>query len=172
MNLLNYSTKDPEILTHNQKVTRLYRATLRKLYSFHLRGYRPEKDIFHRSIQRAHQDFEELLALEPKSQDYDKLANKYEDWLAKYYEPLMVLEECRPYASTSGRYLIWADGVLGFDPFGYYSHSRLTSEKRPDEFFPYFEVYPMNDSKWGVGEIFDIEFDDTDYERLYLEKRA
>mgnify|MGYP006933356350 FL=1 len=76
--------------------------------------------------------------------------------------------------------------VLGFDPFGYYSHSRLTSEKRPDEFFPYFELYPMNDTKWGVGEIFDIgncaiylssfltiptkDFDDTDYDRLSLEK--
>lgn len=46
--------------------------------------------------------------------------------------------------------------VLGFDPFGYYSGSRLVSEKRPDEYFPYFELYPMNDTKWGIGELFDI----------------
>lgn len=114
MNLLNYSTQDPAILTHNQKVTRLYRfvyflkihiawpifgampwlpnrATLRKIQSFHLRGYRPEKEGFHRNLRKAAEDFQILLTLDPNSVEYKELAGKYEDWLAKYYEPLAVI---------------------------------------------------------------------------------
>ena len=43
---------------------------------------------------------------------------------------------------------------MKLDPFGYYS-KRLTAETPPQENFPYFEDYPMNDNHWSVGEIFE-----------------
>eukprot|EP00330_Aristerostoma_sp_ATCC50986_P006690 CAMPEP_0114587338 /NCGR_PEP_ID=MMETSP0125-20121206/10319_1 /TAXON_ID=485358 ORGANISM="Aristerostoma sp., Strain ATCC 50986" /NCGR_SAMPLE_ID=MMETSP0125 /ASSEMBLY_ACC=CAM_ASM_000245 /LENGTH=61 /DNA_ID=CAMNT_0001783191 /DNA_START=270 /DNA_END=455 /DNA_ORIENTATION=- len=46
---------------------------------------------------------------------------KYENWHEESYDPNMVIDECRPYASTSGRYPIWDDDFLAFDPFGYYA---------------------------------------------------
>jgi hypothetical protein len=36
----------------------------------------------------------------------------------------MVIDECRPYSSSSGRYYIFSDNQLKFDPFGYYSKNR------------------------------------------------
>jgi len=75
----------------------------------------------------------------------------------------MVLNECRPYSVlNSNHYTIWSDDNLNYDPFGYYK-DRLTAEKHIDNVFPYFLDYPVNDNKWHIGEIFEYDFDDTDY---------
>jgi len=93
---------------------------------------------------------------------------KYEKWLEEKFDPNEVLEESRPYSATSGRYTTWDNTILADDPFGFYSE-RLTAQKHVDEGFPYYLDYPMNDNRWGVGEVFDYDFDDTDYAREQAE---
>ena len=36
------------------------------------------------------------------------------------YDPTMFVDDSRPYAPTSGRYVIFTEEALQHDPFGYY----------------------------------------------------
>lgn len=69
------------------------------------------------------------------------------------YEPQNFVEECRPYCASSGRYYTFNNEQLSFDPFGYYK-PRLLSDKSPEAQLPFFEDYPMNDSRWVLLESF------------------
>jgi len=169
MNLFSYGTKNPETLTHNQKLTRLYRSTLRKIYATQLEGYKTDFTEFNKSLTRTSLEFEKMTKMDPESIELEKLFEKYEKYQEDNYDPSMVVEECRPYSSTSARYLIWSDDALKHDPFGYYAR-KLTSEKRPEENFPIFEDYPMNDTRWDIWEIFEPDFDDTQFEKVHAEK--
>jgi hypothetical protein len=66
---------------------------------------------------------------EEKAQ-FQVVVAKWEKWQADMYEAQMFVEECRPYAPTSGRYYIFSDEQLSFDPFGYYK-PRLLSDNVP-----------------------------------------
>mmetsp|Transcript_3106 Transcript_3106/g.485 ORF Transcript_3106/g.485 Transcript_3106/m.485 type:complete len:87 (-) Transcript_3106:409-669(-) len=69
-NLLCYSTKHPEILSHNQKVTRLYRASLRRTFAHRLEGYKTDFGDYNEAVADIHNDFKELITLEEDSDDF------------------------------------------------------------------------------------------------------
>jgi len=166
MNLLTYNIKHPETLSSNQKITRLYRSTLRKFYATQMEGIKTEHDDFNRSMALASKDFHKMMTLPHDSTDLKILFEKWEKWHADNYDPAMVVDECRPYSSGSARYPIWSDDALKFDPFGFYSKNRLTAEKRPGESYPYYEAYPYNNSLWNAPDTFGPGFDDTNYEKI------
>jgi hypothetical protein len=41
-------------------------------------------------------------------------------------DPTMLINPCRPYSSTSGKYQIFSNEELALDPFGYYSGRQIT----------------------------------------------
>jgi len=168
---MSYGTKHPETLSHVQRITRLYRSSLRKVQAIKLEGYRADFTEYNRDLAIFSKDFYRMIAMKPNSVELESIVAKYEKWQADNYDPSYVIEESRPYSSTSGRYPIWSDDALSFDPFGYYSKKRLTAEKYPEENFPYYEAYPQVDSQWTIPEIFDKDFDTTNHEKLDAEKR-
>ena len=85
------------------------------------------------------------------------------------YDPCMIINDCRPYAPTSDRYIIFSNSQLNFDPFGYYK-PRLMSDRHPDGNLPYYEDYPMNDGSWNIWETFPENFDDTDFAAEEVDK--
>ena len=160
MNLLCYSTQSPEKLTSTQKVTRLYRAQLRDIYATNLRGVRPDFVLFNESITSTRREFQKLLDMPVDSIEFNSKLEKYEKILENNFDPSMVIEECRPYSGSAGRYLVFANESLEFDPFGYYK-PRLLAGRVASENFPYFEDYPMHDSHWDLWETFGRDFDDA-----------
>jgi len=40
-------------------------------------------------------------------------------------DPTMLINPCRPYSATSGKYQIFSNEELALDPFGYYSGRQL-----------------------------------------------
>ena len=61
-NLFSYSIKDPSVLTRKQRITRLYKGTLRKLMALHVFTIRrPNFDRFYEEQYKAKKDFEAIL---------------------------------------------------------------------------------------------------------------
>ncbi|EGR32627.1 hypothetical protein IMG5_076570 [Ichthyophthirius multifiliis] len=168
-NLLCYGTKHPNILTNHQKITRLYRATLRRVNAHQLEGYRTCFIKYNETLHNVSDDFRKMYQLPVESLELKTFFKKYEDLHEELFDPNMVIDESRPYAPTSNRYYIFDENLLKFDPFGYYS-PRLLSENRPDENMPFYEDYPQNDSHWNMWEQFSDDFDNTNYERQQILK--
>ncbi|EAR91807.2 hypothetical protein TTHERM_00985010 (macronuclear) [Tetrahymena thermophila SB210] len=163
-NLLCYGTKYPTVLNHQQKVTRLYRATLRRVYAHQVEGYKTDFKQYNENITDIGKDFNKMLALKPESLELQAYFKKYEDLQEELFDPAMIIDESRPYAASSGRYYIFDDYLLKFDPFGFYS-PKLLSENRPEEAMPFYEDYPQNDSHWNLWEQFPEDFEDSNAER-------
>eukprot|EP01017_Pseudomicrothorax_dubius_P028949 TRINITY_DN3485_c0_g1_i1.p1 TRINITY_DN3485_c0_g1~~TRINITY_DN3485_c0_g1_i1.p1 ORF type:complete len:193 (+),score=57.38 TRINITY_DN3485_c0_g1_i1:115-693(+) len=170
MDLLLYSTQKPQLLTHHQKVTRLYRATLRKYYAQKLEGWRTDFSDFNRSITLAQRDFSKMLELPQTSLEFQNLLKKYEAYHEETFDPSMVIDDTRPYSPSAGRYLVWGDENLLVDPFGYYSGDRRLSETAPSPQMPYYEDYPQNDSHWDIWEIFGKDVPTENVERKHIEE--
>ena len=62
---------------------------------------------------------------------------------------IYLLDESRPYAPTSNRYMVFSDEQLMYDPFGYYLPRSVSGDK-PDPNFVYLEDFPMDDDRWDL----------------------
>jgi hypothetical protein len=87
---------------------------IRKKYALHLEGYRPEERELFRELALLRRDFEKLMTLDGDSQELASGLKNYEEYLKEYYDPATVIDECRPYAPSSGRYMIWMNEVGPF----------------------------------------------------------
>jgi len=58
-------------------------------------------------------DFTQMLSLKNELQ-LSNFYKKYEDLQESLFDPCMIIDESRPYATTSGRYYIFDDVVIGF----------------------------------------------------------
>ena len=44
-------------------------------------------------------------------------------------DPTQLFKENRPYSATSGKYFIYPNHMLAYDPYGYYSGKRMIGER-------------------------------------------
>lgn len=150
-NYLKYGEKDPSILTHKQKITRLYRNTLRNIsrWDFHMHmGSLPR---FVHSATMARNDFDYMMTLPKDSKELELMTAKWERFVDDSYDADEIIHESRPYAAASARYYIYSNEKLTYDPIGYYI-PRHVAGSVPDQYQQYGADYPMTDTFWTQDE--------------------
>ncbi|CAD8176889.1 unnamed protein product [Paramecium pentaurelia] len=168
VNLLAYGVKHPDTLSQTQRITRLYRATIRRHYTSQLENFKGDHIRFYNEMQGAQKDFNRLQELnnnyanlnQEQKVEFSQLENKWVNWLESNYDAFLYVDECRPYSSTSTRYIVYTDEELKFDPLGFYKQ-RPVNDGKFDPHLPYFRDYPYNESWWNMNESFPSDFDDT-----------
>mmetsp|Transcript_24186 Transcript_24186/g.21490 ORF Transcript_24186/g.21490 Transcript_24186/m.21490 type:complete len:201 (+) Transcript_24186:25-627(+) len=166
-NLFAYQVKDPSILTQYQRVTRLYKGTLRKLmasYIFTCRGR--DYETFHEEARKVREDFDQLLASNDPLQ-YEATIEKYERVIEQLFEPDASLNISRPYSNLAGKVPTYSEDFLQFDPFGYYSKNKLVTGEPTGVGF--YEQYPDQANAWTfehleLNDEFDVEVNELEYD--------
>jgi hypothetical protein len=88
----------------------------------------------------------------------------YEQRVRDNMDPTMLINPCRPYSATSGKYYIFSNKDLSYDPFGYYS-GRIVGHREPSEGFIYYPDYPHDGNVWHINPPmeYDDDFDTKDF---------
>ena len=165
-NLFAYQVKDPSVLTKHQRITRLYKGTLRKLQATYFNTVRgKDYEKFIEETTKAREDFDALL----NSDDplyYDAMVEKYELLIESLFEPDASLNPSRPYSNLNGKLVLYGNDVLQSDPIGYYSKNKLVTGKPTGVGF--YEEYPDQANAWVYEELeLNDDFDYTDDELGY-----
>ena len=64
-------------------------------------------------------------------------------------EPTILINPCRPYSATSGKYYIYDNEDLAFDPYGYYAGTPVGGrQKRLAHLF--YQNFPMDAKAWAI----------------------
>jgi len=67
----------------------------------------------------------------------------------------MLINPCRPYAAASGKYQIFSNEDLAYDPFGYYSGRQVA--RTPAEGFVYYPDFPHDGNVWHMSPPMEYE---------------
>jgi len=147
-NLIRYEVKDPSVLTHKQKLTRLYRSALRVCYK---QGVNERLGNFEKFMNMAtvcRLEFQDMMEEPTDSKNLGLSVKKWELWVDDHYDADDIISESRPYAAASLRYYTFDNTLLSYDPIGYYK-PRLLGGNIPDSESPvYICDYPMTDDTW------------------------
>lgn len=84
---------------------------MRKIHNTYLEGYRPDQSELYRELVLLRRSFEKLIKLDGNSLELKAGLQHYEDFLKDNYDPVTIVDECRPYSPSSGRYMIWSNEV-------------------------------------------------------------
>lgn len=151
MNLSAYGTNDPSILTGPQKMKRLYRASLRRLFMFNMmrlttRHFKHKNYFEHASKTR--DQFEAGANL--KGVERENFIKEREEWLELTYFPAISQWPNRLFGNKYSINVAYPDNAIDFDPVGYYKPRPLQGiVGRPG---PYYQEYPKNPSYFAENE--------------------
>ncbi|CAI2380954.1 unnamed protein product [Moneuplotes crassus] len=165
-NLFAYQVKDPSVLTRYQRITRLYKGTLRKLlanYVFTLRGR--DYEVFFEETRKVREDFDKLMS----SNDpllFDATISKYEKVIEDLWIPDASLNHSRPYSNLGGKMPTYPSELLEWDPYGYYTKDRLVSGEPTGVGF--YEELPDQANAWTyesleLNDDFDANINELEY---------
>jgi len=141
LNLVAYGVKNPANLTDQQRITRLYRANMRRYLMMHVEesvqgDYRSAYD----KLADLREEFDQLKNLKSRK-DLDLFYQNQEEFLEDTYDALQFVCESRPYAASIGRYVSFPNNWIQHDPHGFYSSKN--TEAIPQLTEPFFEEYPQ-----------------------------
>ena len=119
------------------------------------------------AIRVAREDFDKMLNLSTNSQEFKNLFKKYIEWEQDFYDPQHETFNNEMYTLNSNKFGIYSDEQLKYDPFGYYSLKKVGYEDKGYGSL-FYEDFPMDNYKWGVGESRDIVID-PEQEKLLVE---
>lgn len=165
VNLLCFSVKNPSTLTKTQKVTRLYRAVMRQNMAENIHNSSASMDYFLEEQFKVRKDFDTLRSMTQSNPLWEETFEKYVRFIDDNYDPTMFIDDSRAYAPTAGRYVIYTEESLQFDPFGYYKDRRV-SQNTPHPSMPYQMDFPHTDSQWIYNEQYSPEEQKSDQEKL------
>ena len=74
-------------------------------------------------------------------------------------DPTQLFHQSRPYSATSGKYYIFGNAELEYDPYGYYSGKRLVAHRNPGMGHVYYPDYPMDANVWHINPPFEYDDD-------------
>ena len=79
-------------------------------------------------------------------------------------DPTMLINPCRPYSATSGKYHVYSNEDLAFDPFGYYS-GRQVARTPAEAAHLYYPDFPHDGNVWHINPPmeYDDDFDTKDF---------
>ena len=66
-------------------------------------------------------------------------------------EPTILFKECRPYNPTSGKYYIFNNNDLAWDPFGYYSGLAVGGVHDHKLGHLFYQSFPMDVKTWDMS---------------------
>ena len=164
-NLFAYQVKDPSILTKHQKISRLYKGTLRKLFAAHIHCTRNKNfPLFHDLARATREDFDKLYESEDPTL-LDVTVEKYELMIEELFEPDASLNHTRPYSNLNGKLILYGNDALQSDPIGYYKQRSVTGKPSGVGFY---EEYPDHGHAWVYTSVTDedlvgMEDDELEY---------
>ena len=91
------------------------------------------------------------------------MLEKYEIFIANYFEPDFPLHHSRPHSPMYGKLNIFTDTQLASDPIGYYSQNKLISGQPMGAGF--HEEYPNSSHSW----YYESYFTDPTFDYKYTE---
>ena len=106
------------------------------------------------------------MELSESSAEFNNILESYEKWVRDTMESTILFKECRPYSATSGKYYIFNDEELGWDPYGFYTGGPIIGERVPELGHLYYPNFPNDSNAWHIkppgdyetGEGLDDEF--------------
>mmetsp|Transcript_10612 Transcript_10612/g.20488 ORF Transcript_10612/g.20488 Transcript_10612/m.20488 type:complete len:203 (+) Transcript_10612:1130-1738(+) len=167
MNLSAYGTKDPSTLTEAQKMQRLYRASLRRLFMFNLMRLTSSQFLhknYFEHIEKTRVQFE--VGANLKGIERENFVKEREEWLELTYFPAIAQWPNRLFANKYSVNVPYPDASYDFDPAGYYKPRPLLGlVGRPG---PYQQEFPMNPDFFAFKDVAG-ELNDP-YLKEHLEK--
>ena len=91
-----------------------------------------------------------LFDIPESSALFKETLDKLEQRIRDNMDPTQLFNPCRPYSATSGKYQVFEDESLAFDPFGYYS-GRMLGHRVPGEGFIYYPSYSVDANFWHIN---------------------
>lgn len=163
LNLCAYSEKDPSVLTHEQRFSRIYRACLRRhhlLNVVRLRLAIAHHKNFFEHAEQTRKRFE--VAKKYSGIELENFFKDAEEWLELTFFPAVSHWPTRLYSNKYHLNVAYPDAFHDYDPAGYY---------KPKPIFglvpstgPYFQEYPRSPN------YFLIEDEKSNFTDPYLEK--
>ena len=168
-NLFAYSTKDPSGLSQAQRITRLYKGTLRRLQAKYIwTTRRPFIDQFHEEQHMVRRDFDRIMAADADPKDIELTLLKYEDFVEAEFEPYAAMHPSRQHSNLWGKNVLWGDAALATDHFGYYKPVLVHGEPKDNDFY---EQYPHMIGAWIYDhQYLNADFDYADLESEYMKE--
>ena len=167
-NLFAYAIKDPSTLSQGQKITRLYKGTLRRLQAMHIHTIRrPNFDRFYDEAALIRKDFDAISGPEADQKLVGLTLEKYERFIEENFEPYAAMHECRAHSNLHGKLLTYGDEALATDHIGFYKPLPLHGVPTDVHFH---EEYPHVVGAW----IYNHHYmsDDFNYEDLETQYMA
>lgn len=170
-NLFAFGCKDPSHLSQHQRITRLYKGTLRKLQSKHIWTARKfNLDRFHEEQYIVRRDFDRIMAENADPKDVEMTLDKYEDFIEKEFEPYAAMHECRQHSNLWGKNVLWGDEALATDHFGFYKPVLVHGEPKHADFY---EQYPHMVGAWIYDhQYLNADFNYEDLENEYMRSQS
>jgi hypothetical protein len=152
LNMSAYGTQDPSTLTESQRMMRLYRASIRRLFMFNLmrlnRTTFGHKNYFEH-IAKTRDQFEAGVKLMGVEREH--FVKEREEWLELTYFPAISQWPNRMFGNKYNVNVPYPDSWYSFDPVGYYKPRPLLGVVgRPG---PYFQEYPKNPSFFAFEDV-------------------
>eukprot|EP00347_Sterkiella_histriomuscorum_P019632 403340883 len=168
-NLFAYQVKDPSVLTTEQRISRLYKGTMRKLLAQHVFTVkRTNVDRFYEEQYKARKDFDKILNSKDET-EISIMLEKYELYIEQQFEQYAAMHDSREHSNLWGKHLVYTDTALQTDHFGYYKPVLLSGEPTTVHFH---EQYPHMVGAWVYDNQFtDENFNYEDLEAQYLRKQ-
>ena len=172
-NIFAYAVKNPETLTQQQRITRLYKGVLRRLISNNIHTIkRVNFEKFHDEQYAVRRDFDKIYN-NPNAteEDIQQMIDKYEFFVEENFEPYAAMHESRQHSNLWGKMVLWGDAALNTDHVGFYSKNVLINGAPTSGH--YHEEYPHQAGAWLYDEKYiNEDFNYDDVEQQYADAEA
>ena len=147
--IICYGTKNTEILSKKQIITRLYKSFLNEISYMRLRGVTLHVSDYETLSRQARRDFRKMLGLSRNDIEFKKLTNFYEEFMGDYFDASRNPRDNQMYSPISCRFQTYSDQELTYDPIGFYKEKTALYFKRSMH-MPFYEDFPLDDAYWRL----------------------
>ena len=102
-------------------------------------------------MRTARSRFDHLMDISESSAQFKETLEECEDWVRDTMEPTILFKECRPYSATSGKYYVFNNNDLAYDPYGYYSGAPIGGGHDNKLGHLFYQSFPMDAKAWDIS---------------------
>lgn len=103
---------------------------------------------YHASIRVARAHMDRLMDLSEDSQEFQDIVGQYETWIRDNMDPTMLVKENRPYGPFSGKYYVYSNEELNYDPFGFYLKKQVGGTHNGRLGHLFYQDFPYSALTW------------------------
>ncbi len=82
------------------------------------------------------------------SAQFNETLQEFETWVKDTLEPTILFKQCRPYSATSGKYYVFDNEDIAYDPFGYYSGAQVGGDHKNKLGHLFYQNFPLDAKTW------------------------